>query len=204
MGLDRVVRHRQQAHAGLPPTAERRGDGGQRLAVRQQLAAPDVGREVLVAEREPVRAGLVGGELGPDAMRLRVPPPALVLVDAAAQGVHDGVQVRADAQAEQRDVVARVPDHGDLGLGRGPAQAAKKTGGTHATREHGNAHNCRVWQVPWPAPAAPRRPPRPPPTTVTASNRCVTHLLTVRNLLDSLSYLSRISDNEGTTITFSA
>src|SRR5207237_878135 len=108
------------------------------------LAAPDVGGEVLVAEREPVRAGAVGGEFGPDLMRLRVPPPALVLVDAAAQGVHDGVQVRADPQAEQRYVVARVPDDRDLGVGRGPAQAAKKTGGTHATREHGDAHNIDV------------------------------------------------------------
>jgi hypothetical protein len=160
MGLDRIVRHRQQPHAGLPPPAERRGHGGQRLAVRQQLAAPDVGGEVLVTEREPVRAGLVGGELGPDSEGLRVPPPALVLVDAAAQGVHDGVQVRADPQAEQRDVVARIPDDGDLGLGRGPAQAAKKTGGAHAAREHGDPHNCRVWQVPWPAPAGPRCPPR--------------------------------------------
>ena len=139
------------------------------------------------------------------AERLRVPPPALVLVDAAAQGVHDGVEVRADAQAEQRDVVAGVADDGDLGLGRGPAQAAKETGATDAAREHGDAHNCRVWQVPRPAPAGPPPPASAAPQlTVTAGYRCVTHRLTVRNQLDSLSYLSRISDNEGTTITFSA
>src|SRR2546421_244000 len=132
-------------------------------------------------------------------MRLLVPPPALVLVDAAAQGVHDGVQVRADAQAEQRDVVARVPDDGDLGLGRGrgPAQAAKKTGGTDAAREHGDAHNCKVWQVPWPAPAGPRRPRRWLPAKVTAGYRYVTPWLTVRNKLDSLSYLSRILGQRG-------
>src|SRR5205823_13012349 len=140
----RVVGHRQQPYARLPAPAERLGDGGQRLAVRQQLAAPDVGGEILVTEREPVRAGAVGGQLGPDAERLPVPPPALVLVDAAAQGIHDGVQVRADPQAEQRDVVSRVPDDRDLGLGCGPAQAAKKTGGTHAAREHGDAHNIDV------------------------------------------------------------
>jgi len=160
MRLDRVVGHRQQPHARPPPPAEHLGDGGQRPALRQQLAAQDVGGEVPVAEREPVRAGAVGGEFGADAERLAVPPPALVLVDAAAQGVHDRVQVRADPQAEQGDVVARVPDDGDLGLGHGLAQAAKETGGAHAAREHGDAHNCKVSQVPRPVPAGPRRPTR--------------------------------------------
>jgi len=50
----------------------------------------------------------------------------------------------------------------------------------------------------------PRRPPRRLPVKVTAGCRGITRWFTVRNLLDSLSYLSRISDNEGTTITFSA
>src|SRR5207237_3713652 len=115
--------------ARLPAPAERLGDGGQRLAGRQQLAAPDVGGEVLVAEREPVRAGAVGGEFGPDLMRLRVPPPALVLVDAAAQGVHDGVQVWADPQADQRYVFGRVRDDLAIGVQHGSEWSADHTDG---------------------------------------------------------------------------
>ncbi len=144
MRFHRVVGHRQQAHARLPAPAERLGDRGQRLALRQHLAAQDVGGEVTVTEGEPVGARAVGGQLGPDAEGLPGPPPALVLVDAAAE---DGVQVRADPQAEQRDVVAGVPDDGDLGFGRGLLEAAEEAGGAHAAREHGDAHNCQVWQA---------------------------------------------------------
>ena len=106
----------------------------------EQLAAQDVGGEIPVTEREPVRARAVGGQLVPDAEGLLGPPPALLLVDAAAQRVHDGVQVRADPQAEQRDVVAGVPDDGDLGVRGGLLQAAEEARGADAAREHGDAH----------------------------------------------------------------
>ena len=58
------------------------------------------------------------------------PQPAL-LVRAAAEGVHDGVEVRADPQAEQRDVVGGVHHRDQV---RRPAAAAGVAG---SRVEHG-------------------------------------------------------------------
>ena len=87
----------------------------------QPLAADDVGGEVAVAEAEPLRHGAVRGELLLHGVRLVDAPPALLLVDAAAEGVHHRVQVGADPQAEQGDVVAGVADDGDGRVGEGRA-----------------------------------------------------------------------------------
>src|SRR5258706_10564801 len=97
-------------------------------------------REVTVTEAEPARAGAIGGELGQDGEGLVGAPPALLLVDPAAQRVHDGVQVGADVQAEQVDVVAGVADDRDLGIWRGGLQAAQEAGAAYAARENGDAH----------------------------------------------------------------
>ena len=55
----------------------------------------------------------VGGELALHAVALVGAAPALPLVDAAAERVEEGVDVGADAQAEQGDVVTGVRDDGD-------------------------------------------------------------------------------------------
>ena len=94
--LDLVVSHRQQAYAGPPARAQGLGDGAQRVAGGQHLRTHDVGRDVAVSQPEPLRFHPVGRELGLDGERLVGPPPALLLVDAAAEGVHHGVEVGAD------------------------------------------------------------------------------------------------------------
>src|SRR5262249_42937525 len=66
--------------------------------------------------------------------------PALLRVDPAAQRVHDGVQVGADVQAEQVDVVAGVADDRDLSIWRSCLQAAQEAGAAHAARENCDAH----------------------------------------------------------------
>ena len=71
------------------------------------------GDEVEVAEGEPLRLGAVRGELGLEAVRLLGPAPPLTLVDTAAQGVEEGVDVGADAQPVEGDVVAGVRDDRD-------------------------------------------------------------------------------------------
>ena len=63
-------------------------------------------------------------------------------MDAAAEGVHHGVEVGADAQAEQRDVVGRVADHGDAAgrtVGVGVGAVAGGQLGEQAAQEAGTA-----------------------------------------------------------------
>jgi hypothetical protein len=138
--LDPVVGHRQQADARLPAFAQESRDLGQGLARAQQLGAQDVRGEIPVAKGEPGWPRAIGGQLIADGEGLVGSPPALFGVDAAAQGVHHGVQVWADAQAEQRDVVARVADHGDLRVGCGGLEAPQESRGAYAAREHGYPH----------------------------------------------------------------
>ena len=142
MGLDGEVRHRQERDAsiGQPPAgAQSGGHLGEREALPQPLAARDVGPEVAVAEAEPLRLGPVCRELALDSVGLVRPTPALVLVDATAKGVHDRVEVRADAQPEQRDVVTGVADHGDRGVGQG-GRAVEV--GAQTTQEACTAHSA--------------------------------------------------------------
>jgi hypothetical protein len=73
-----------------------------------------VGGDVLVAEAEPLRARVVGGQLVLDRPGLLGPAPPAFGVDAAAERVHAGVQVRADPQAVQPHVVTGVHDRRDL------------------------------------------------------------------------------------------
>src|ERR1700744_1520962 len=56
------------------------------MAVTEQLGAHDVGGEVPVAEREPVRPGAVGGQLIADGERLGGAAPAPGPVQPPARG----------------------------------------------------------------------------------------------------------------------
>ena len=68
------------------------------------------------------------------------------LVVAAAQGVEQGVDVGADAQAEERDVVAGVGDDSEVGLGQcgvgveGIAQPAQEASAADPTGQCGDLH----------------------------------------------------------------
>ncbi len=139
--LHPVVRHRQQDHPRSPAFAQPPGRLGQRGARVQHRGPGDVRGDVPVAQGEPVRPGAIGGQLGQHGERLVGPAPASLLADAPAQGVHHGVEVRADVQAEQDDVVAGVADHGDLGVGRGGLEAAQEAGGADAAGQNGDAHS---------------------------------------------------------------
>ena len=121
MGLDRVVAHRQQVQAlagQAPPVRQSRGDLREGEPLAEPLRPDDVGAQVEVAQAEPLRLCAVCRELGLDPVALLGAAPALALMDAAAEGVEQGVQVRTDAQAPQGDVVAGVADDGDLVLTR--------------------------------------------------------------------------------------
>ncbi len=117
MCLDPVVAHRQQTQPRLPPLAQRRGHVGERIAGGEHLGADEMGGEVAVAEPEPGRADAVGCQLFGHGERLLVPAPAPLGGDPPAEGVHDRVEVGADTQAVQGDVVTGVADHRDVGVG---------------------------------------------------------------------------------------
>ena len=69
-----------------------------------------MGRQVTVAEAEPVGLHAVGGEFLLGVPGFVAMTPAAFLVDAAAQRVHAGVEVRADPHAVHPRVVADVDD----------------------------------------------------------------------------------------------
>ncbi|OIQ85870.1 hypothetical protein GALL_322920 [mine drainage metagenome] len=150
VGLDLLVRHRQEGHAGLPPTAQVGRDGGQRQSLAKQLGAGEVGREVEVAECEPLPPDVVGGEVRRDAAGLVTPSPALVLVHRTAEGVHQRVEVGADPDAVQPQVVSGVRHDRDGG-GRAAApvgetlreqclQAPDEPSAAHAAGDDGDLH----------------------------------------------------------------
>jgi len=155
VGLDPVIRHREQRHPRLPPLAQHRGDGGQRQPGGQHAGPVQVRRDVGVAQAEPVGPGAVGGEFGQDVVRVPGPAPALFLVDATAEGVHHGVEVGGHVQAEKGDVVAGVAYDGDLGVGSFGYEPAQEASTPNATRGHGDAHGGKSGNRGRPLPAHP-------------------------------------------------
>src|SRR5690606_32136115 len=92
-------------------------------------------------------------------------PPALGLVVAAAQRVHNAVQVGADPQTVEGDVVTGVADDGDVGVGHGGEHAAQETGGADPARQNGDSHGSSLSRTSTPPPSASGA--VPPPATVT-------------------------------------
>jgi hypothetical protein len=99
-----------------------------------------VGGEVAVAEPEPGRPDSVERQLVAHRERLVGSAPALFLMDAATERVHDGVEIGAHPQPEQSDVIGGVPDHGDVRLGCCGAQPAQEAGGSDAPRGDHDVH----------------------------------------------------------------
>ncbi len=169
MRLDAVVRHGDQPHPGLPPVAQRLGDRAEREPGADHLGPHDVRGEVPVAEPEPLGPDAVGPEFFLEVEGLVGPAPALLLVDTAAEGVHHRVEVRADLQPEEVDVVPRVADHRDVRVRHGLLETAQEPGTTDTACQNHNAHgdkSCRrVRQRGRQWPHRVRRSPRPPGRT---------------------------------------
>ena len=123
VGFAAVVAGRQQSRAGLPSVAQRLGHLRQRIARAQHLAAHQVGGQIAVAEAEPVRLHAVGGEFLLGVPGFVAMAPAPLGVDAAAEGVHAGVEVRADPHAVHPRVVADIDDSGQFVIRLGPIGA---------------------------------------------------------------------------------
>ncbi len=139
-----LVGHRQQADPGLPALAQGRGDVGERVAGVDHLGADEVGGDVEITEPEPGRFDAVDRELVLDPPGLAGPSPAPVGVDAAAEGVHHAVEIRADPQPVHDDVVAGIHDRGDLGVGVAGPHATQEPGAADAAGEDCDPHRSNL------------------------------------------------------------
>ena len=100
-----------------------------------------MGGQVAVAEPEPVRLHAVGGEFLLGVPGFVAMSPAAFGVDAAAQGVHAGVEVRADPHAVHPGVVADVDDRGRVRVPMAPrSELPEPQQMLHAEQEAGAAH----------------------------------------------------------------
>ena len=125
MGLDPVVGHRQQrrrpgchrSHSARVTSES--GYPASSIRVRIRWVAMS-----LSPRREPRSLCAVAGQFAGDRPGLVRPTPAALQVGGTGQRVHARVQVRADLQVVQPDVVGGVDDRGDLGgcpaVGRTP------------------------------------------------------------------------------------
>ena len=132
---ERVVGRRQEGRAHPEAPGDLGGDDGLGRALGEPVGAVQVGREVPVAEREPVRAAQVGQGVARDP-GLAGPAPAGGRVDQAGQRVGHGVEVRADDQPAVREVVADVDHRDEVGLVDHRAQREEQSGGAHPAAEH--------------------------------------------------------------------
>ena len=85
------------------------------IPVGQPAGPEQMGAEIPVPQPEPGQ--VAGAELGQGVHggpRLARQPPTGLGVDGPGQGVGDGVQIRADVEAVEDDVVAGIDDGGDL------------------------------------------------------------------------------------------
>lgn len=110
----RLIAHRQQANPRLPAPTEKCGRLAQALAARQQVAAHDMGCQIEVAEGKPVETAPIGGDFHRGTAGLIRSSPALLLGNSSPEGVHDRVEVGADSQPVEGEIVADVGDHGDF------------------------------------------------------------------------------------------
>src|SRR5262249_40649555 len=104
-----IVAHRQQHGAEALAPRDLARDARQRPARAQALRAPQVRRQVAVAELEPGRLAepAEGTEAGE---RLAGKPPAPLRIGAAGERVEDRVQIGRDVEPEELLVVPGVAD----------------------------------------------------------------------------------------------
>ena len=137
MGLVPVVGGGQQAYARIPPPAQSCGDVAEPVSGVEHLGADQMRGQVAVAESEPVGVGAVGGQFLFGMPGFPASAPSAIGVDAIAEGVHAGVEIRADAYAVHPRVVADV-DHRRHLVFRGRQTLRQHVGERRASKEFAN------------------------------------------------------------------
>src|SRR4029453_15606898 len=105
-----------------------------------------MGAHIAIAKGEPDRLDAVRGQPRP-------PPPVFILTSPTAyrispptEGVHDRVEVRADPQTVQGDVIRSIGDHRDFCGGVGPAYTEREFRAADTTGQDHDLHRTSVPQ----------------------------------------------------------
>ena len=134
-GPDGIVAHGHQRQAQVPGGDDLAGDLGQGGALPQPLGPVEVGTQVPIAQVEPGHPAVA-----PEGLHglpgLADQAPAGLGVDRPGQGVGDRVDVGADVQAVQLDIVAGVDHRGDRRRVDDLHEAAQHPGGAHPSGHH--------------------------------------------------------------------
>ena len=112
-GAAALVRGRQDAAADAESRRHGGGRIGQRATLGEQPRSRHVGGEVGVAEGEPDRLA-VAGEHGVRTVGVGRHAPAALRVDEPAERVEQRVDVRADVEAVQIEVIGDIRDDREL------------------------------------------------------------------------------------------
>ena len=145
IGLCPVIGHGDESNTGLPALAQGGRDVTECESGLHGLRSNEVRRDVLVTESEPCGLDSVFGQFLLDREGLAFSAPSALNADAPAEGVHDGVEVGADAQAVNPNVVAGIPDDGDVVVGpccEDPFEKACSTDAAGQCRDPHRPHPC--------------------------------------------------------------
>ena len=110
-----------------------------------------MGRDVTIAEAEPVRLHAVGGQFFFGMPGFVAVSPTALRIDSAAEGVHAGVEVRTDPDAVHPGVVADIDDgrqfvartRTELAQPQQPLHAQQEPGTADSSNQHGHFHTDR-------------------------------------------------------------
>ena len=130
-GGDGIVADRQQRQLDPEAGSNLAGHLRQGCALAASLRTEQVQRKIQVAELEPVLPA-EPSQLSEHTPGLAGPAPAGLGVDLARERVGDRVEIGADVEAVQREVVADVHDRGDIGGPADAKQSAEEPGGADA------------------------------------------------------------------------
>ena len=134
-GRDRVVGHGQQPDLHAPALAQFARYVALGRTLTESLGAGEVGREVAVTQAEP-RGPAQLGQFVHDAPRLALQTPPEFGVVEPRQGVADRVEIWADGEPVQHQIVANVHDRGDLAGVEHATEGTQKSCGTNAAAEN--------------------------------------------------------------------
>ena len=128
--------------ARTPRRAEVVGDRAQALPRGQAAGALDVGGQIGVAEAEPGLAAQLR-ERRHEGPGLAGASPAGLRIGDARERVHDGIQIRRDAEPEMLEVVAGVAHHHQGIRRQQPVETERELGAADAAGQRDHAH-CRA------------------------------------------------------------
>src|SRR5215217_1508000 len=103
-----------------------------------------MGADILITEGEPGRLDAVGPKLLHDSPALVLPTPAAYRIPASPEGVHDRVEIGADSEAVQGDVIGGISNHSEVRGRIGVAYPERELRAADATGQDHDLHRTSV------------------------------------------------------------